>query len=270
MGRKISLAYLTIPGVNPLDQIKIAKDAGYDYVSLRTIPMGQKGEPQIKLEKDPALFRRIENALKEYEMPVLDVELVRVKEDLPNDFRSAFECAAKLGAKNVLSSVWTNDMEYAFDGISKIAEQGRDFGLNINLEFPIISGIRTLDSALEMVNRVNAPNLKILVDMLYAHWDHDDGEKIHSINPDKFGIIHLCDSPKDEQKYREKVDIMRGAREYVGMGAINLREILAALPANPCAIEIPNISYIAKYGRFGHAKKCLEHARRFFKECGLD
>jgi hypothetical protein len=40
MERKFSLAYLTIPGVDPFDQIRIAAEAGYDYVSLRTIPMG--------------------------------------------------------------------------------------------------------------------------------------------------------------------------------------------------------------------------------------
>ena len=37
MSRKFSLAYLTIPGTAPVDQIRIAKEAGYDFVSLRTI-----------------------------------------------------------------------------------------------------------------------------------------------------------------------------------------------------------------------------------------
>ena len=33
MARKFSLAYLTIPGTNPMDQIKIAKEAdGYDRI----------------------------------------------------------------------------------------------------------------------------------------------------------------------------------------------------------------------------------------------
>ena len=35
MSRKFSLAYLTIPGTAPVDQIRIAKEAGYDFVSLR-------------------------------------------------------------------------------------------------------------------------------------------------------------------------------------------------------------------------------------------
>ena len=43
MTRKISLAYLTVPGMDPLAQVKMASKAGYDYVSLRTIPMGQAG-----------------------------------------------------------------------------------------------------------------------------------------------------------------------------------------------------------------------------------
>ena len=49
MKRKYSLAYLTIPGVDPVEQIKIAKECGYDYVSLRTIPMHLPGEPEFLL-----------------------------------------------------------------------------------------------------------------------------------------------------------------------------------------------------------------------------
>ena len=46
MSRKFSLAYLTIPGICPQDQIRIAAEAGYDFVSLRTIPMYLPGEPE--------------------------------------------------------------------------------------------------------------------------------------------------------------------------------------------------------------------------------
>ena len=56
MSRKFSLAYLTIPGTAPVDQIRIAKEAGYDFVSLRTIPMHLPGEPEFLLHKDAKLF----------------------------------------------------------------------------------------------------------------------------------------------------------------------------------------------------------------------
>ena len=69
MGRKYSLAYLTIPGTDPVEQIRIAKETGYDSVSLRTIPMHLPGEPEFLPQKDPALFEAIRNALREYDMP---------------------------------------------------------------------------------------------------------------------------------------------------------------------------------------------------------
>ena len=69
MSRKFSLAYLTIPGTAPVDQIRIAKEAGYDFVSLRTIPMHLPGEPEFLLHKDAKLFEETRQALKEYDMP---------------------------------------------------------------------------------------------------------------------------------------------------------------------------------------------------------
>ena len=76
MSRQFSLAYLTIPGIDPIHQIQIAREAGYDYVSLRTIPMGLEGEPQVHLEDDPALFRAVRQALKDCGMKLLDIELI--------------------------------------------------------------------------------------------------------------------------------------------------------------------------------------------------
>lgn len=76
MTRKISLAYLTVPGMDPLAQVKMASKAGYDYVSLRTIPMGQAGEPQVHLENNPGLFASIQVALEETSLQPLDIEVL--------------------------------------------------------------------------------------------------------------------------------------------------------------------------------------------------
>lgn len=268
MARKFSLAYLTIPGVEAVDQIKIAAEAGYDYVSLRTIPMGQPGEPQNILERDPALYKKIQQTLKDYDMKMLDIELVRIKEGLPCDFRGAFEKGAALGATDVLSSVWTEDRNLAIESYGKICEQAQEFGLTVNFEFPRLAGIRTLKDTLAVRDAVGAANLKILMDMLYVHWDKVTGEDIKKIDPNKFGVIHLCDSPKDEAT-REIVEIMREGREYCGLGAANLPDILQALPANNCSIELPNSKYIKEYGAAGHAKRCLEHAKEVFAQAGL-
>ena len=96
-----------------MEQIRIAKETGYDYVSLRTIPMHLPGEPEFLLHKDPELFANVQKALKEYDMPLMDIELARVRPDLDIDeYEPAFEAAAKLGGTDVLGSVWARVTAY--------------------------------------------------------------------------------------------------------------------------------------------------------------
>lgn len=268
MSRQFSLSYLTIPGVDPLDQIKIAREAGYDYVSLRTIPMGQPGEPQVCLEKDPALFSAVKQALKDNEMKLYDIELVRVREDLPYDFRGAFEKGAELGATQVLSSVWTKDHSFAVERYGSICEQAAEFGLTINLEFPIVSGLISMQDALSVQEKVGADNLKVMLDMIYAHLDKVTVADIAAVDPSRFGVVHLCDWPKDTEGH-EMVHFVRAARAYCGEGCVDLENLLKALPARIYPIELPNAEQIEKLGALGHATRCLETAKSYFAAHGL-
>jgi sugar phosphate isomerase/epimerase len=123
MARKFSLAYLTIPGTHPVDQIRIAAEAGYDFVSLRPIPMHLPNEPLFQFDLDRQLFKDVRNALDQYNMKLMDIELARVREDLKvEDYESAFAAATELGATDVLSSIWTKDKEYAFKEFAKICD----------------------------------------------------------------------------------------------------------------------------------------------------
>lgn len=267
--RTFSLAYLTVPGTPPVELIRMAKEAGYDYVSLRTIPMGQPGEPQARLEKDPALFAAVERALKECGMKPLDIELVRIREDLLEDYRGAFEKAAELGATQVLSSVWTKDYSFAADRYAAVCEQAAQFGLTVNLEFPIVSELRTLRDALTMQEKVGAQNLKVMMDMIYVHLDGVKPEDIKAVAPEHFGVIHLCDWPKGFDG-GDPTPIVRGGRAYCGEGCVDLAGIIGALPdACPISIELPNLAEMEKRGALGHAARCLETAKSYFAAHGL-
>ena len=268
MSREFSLAYLTLPGVDAMEQIRIAGACGYDCVSLRTIPMGQPGEPQLILEGNPQTTRQIREQMARYNVRLLDIELVRIREDLPEDYRAAFEAGASLGATNVLSSVWTRDYAFAADRYGKVCEQAKEFGLTVNLEFPIVPCITTFDGAVEMKKQVGADNLKIFVDTLYGHYDKLTPEKIKSIPEEDYGIIHLCDCPKGAAQM-ELTHVVRAGREYCGLGEADLVSMLRALPKHPCSIELPNLANMEKYGAQGHAQRCLDAAKKLFAENGL-
>ena len=268
MSRTFSLAYLTLPGVDAMEQIRIAGQSGYDCVSLRTIPMGQPGEPQLILEGNPQKVKEIRQQMERFGVRLLDIELVRIREDLPEDYRAAFEAGAELGAKHVLSSVWTEDLSFAADRYGKICQQAAEFGLNVNMEFPIVSCLKTFDGAVALKKQVGADNLKIFVDTLYGHFDNLTPEKIKSIPAEDYGIIHLCDCPKGASNM-EITYVVREGREYCGQGEADLTSMLKALPDHPCAIELPNLANMAKYGPEGHARNCLEAAKKLFGENNL-
>lgn len=278
MSRKFSLAYLTIPGTNPMDQIRIAKESGYDYVSLRTIPMHLPGEPEFFLDKDPALFEATKKALKEYDMPLMDIELARVRPDLNIDeYEPAFEKAAELGGTDVLGSVWTRDVAYYTEQVGKIAEMAKKYGLKYNVEFLPWAGVRNLQAAITLVDAVGADNLYIMVDTLHAGRAGVTGAELARTDPKYFNFIHLCDGPAgpdgDPVLDNIKDDLMlftaREGRLYPGEGAMDIAGMVAGMPNIPLSIELPNLKRIEELGVEGHAKRCLDTAKAYFKEHGL-
>ena len=100
-------------GCPPPEMIYVAARAGYDYVSLRTIFMGLPGEPNYGLARNPELLEQTRRALDATGVRVHDIELARVKDGVdPRSYVPEFEIAAELGARAVLSSIWSADRAY--------------------------------------------------------------------------------------------------------------------------------------------------------------
>ena len=274
--RKFSLAYLTIPGIDPVRQIHIARETGYDTVSLRTIPMGLPGEPRARLAKDPALFKEVAAALDETKMPLLDIELARIREDLNvDDYEPEFEKGAELGASQVLLSVWTDwqkNRDFTIAQFEKVCDHAAKYNLTINLEFVCVAGIRTLAQALDLLDTAARPNAKIMVDMFHAFRAGLDPKELAAVPKNKLGIIHLCDAPAEvsDMDVPTMTPIMREGRLDTGEGASDIVGYVSAMPADaPVSIELPNSKEIAELGEVGHAKRCIETARKFFADHNL-
>lgn len=279
MARKFSLAYLTIPGVDPVSQIKIAKEAGYDYVSLRTIPMHLPGEPEFLPQKDPELFDAIQKALKEYDMPLMDIELARVRPNLDiEEYRPAFEAAAKLGATDVLGSIWSRDKAWYTDTAGKVADYAAEFGLKFNIEFLPWAGVRNLQEDITLVDKLGRDNVYVMVDTLHAGRAGVTAEELARTPRKYFNFIHLCDGPAgpdgDPVLDNIKDDLMlytaREARFYPGEGVMDIAGMVKAMPEIPLSIELPNLKEIEARGQAGHAARCLETAKAYFKANGIE
>ena len=279
MARKFSLAYLTLPGIDPVSQIKLAKEVGYDFVSLRTIPMHLPGEPEFLPQKDPELFEAIKKALKEYDMPLMDIELARIRPDLDiEEYRPAFEAAAKLGATDVLGSVWSRDRAWYTDTAGKVADYAAEFGLKLNIEFLPWAGVRNLQEDITLVDDLGRGNVFVMVDTLHAGRAGVTAAELARTPRKYFNFIHLCDGPAgpdgDPVLDSIKDDLMlttaREARYYPGEGAMDIAGMVKAMPEIPLSIELPNFKEIEARGHKGHAERCLETAKAYFKANGVE
>src|SRR5512140_455974 len=135
---EFSLAHLTVLGCAPSEMTYIAARAGYDYISPRLIMMGVAGEANhnYDLSTDREMFRQTKRALADTGLKVHDIELARIRDDLDvKTFLPAMEVGAELGAKHVISSIWTANQTLALERFAELCELGQRLGLTINLEF---------------------------------------------------------------------------------------------------------------------------------------
>ena len=267
MEYQFSLAHLTTLGFTPPEMTYIAAGAGYDFVSLRLIPMGVTGEADCR-PVDREMTRKTKAALDETGIKLLDIELARILADKdPKTYVPAMEAAAELGARHVISSAWTTDptdREFIIERYAEICDLARPFGLTVDLEFPTFSRLTNLQEAADIVRAANCSNGGILIDTLYIHFSNVHLDELTELPPDWFHFLHINDTIEKIPTTRDgMIHIARDERLYVGEGCIDFTAIFDRLPTIPLSIELPNAELVNELGYEGHARRCLVTAKQY-------
>ena len=266
MKKKFSLAHLTVIECAPPEMTYLASRAGYDYVSLRFIPLWTPGEPTY-LPEDKEMVRRTKAALDETGVKMLDLELARILADCdPKTYVPAMEVAAELGARHVIASAWTTDRtdhNFIVERYAEICDLANPFGLTVDLEFPSFSRLTNLAEAVDIVRAANRPNCGIMVDTLYVHFSRLNLEELDALPREWFHLAHICDAPKEIPTTREgMIHIARDARLYLGEGYIDVAAIVNRMPPMAYSIELPNVARVKELGYEEHARRCLQAAKQ--------
>lgn len=267
MTRQFSLAYLTVLGCPPDEMIEIAARAGYDFVSLRPIYMGLPGEPNYSLADNKALMRRTKKALADTGIKLLDIELARIYDGVdPKRYLPSMEAAAELGGRHVLSSIWTDDRNFAIERFAELCDLAKPLGLTVELEFVPIASVSNLAGVLDVLHTVKRDNAGVMIDMHHFHRSGDKVEDLDAVPREWFRFLHLCDAPaKIPDSVEEMTYILREARLYVGEGGIDIAGIVNRLPEIPCSIELPNTKRSKELGFEEFARRCLQSAKAYFE-----
>lgn len=263
---KFSLAHLTVLGCPPPEMAYIAAMSGYDYISIRPIYMGLPGEPNYDLANNKTMLQQTKTALKDTGLKVHDIELAKI-EDGRNvkQYEPAIEVAAELGAKSVLSSIWTSNRELYLEQFAELCDIAKKYGLNVDLEFVTWASVSDLKGAVEVIQFVNRENAGIMVDTLHFYRSRVNLEELDELPKEWFHFAHICDGPADIPTDKEGlIHTGRDARLYVGEGAIDIASIVNRLPEDIVySIELPHLERVAEFGNAEHARRCLQTAKDY-------
>lgn len=266
MSQKYSLAHLTVLKCAPPELIYIAAMTGYDYVGLRPIYMGLVGEPNYDLANNKEMLKDTKTALKETGIEIHDIELAKIEEGRNVDqYEAAIAVGAELGAKSILSSIWTLDEDFYLEQFSRLCDIAYKYGMNVDLEFVTWANVNDLESAAKVLKTVNKPNAGIMIDTLHFNRSRVELDELDSIPKDWFHFAHICDGPKEIPT--DKAGLIHTGRDerfYVGEGGIDIAAILNRLPEEIVySIELPHLKRVEVLGSAEHARRCLETAKNY-------
>lgn len=257
--RLLSLAHLSLIEATPLQLVRTAKAAGFDRADLRLSPATPTDRVYGKAEL-AELCRALPPLLDDTGLRIWDVEIIRVNDGTkPGDHLHLMEAAAILGAQRMKLVCDTEDHARGAEIVGRLCELAAPFGLTMDLEYMVFSGVKSLHAALNLVAAADCSNLRVLVDAL--HWVR--AGDIGAIGPahwDRLGYVQLCDGPLKGPAGRDALILeARAERMPPGDGEFPLDQLLEATPPHCVAsVEVPLPS---GQEPFAHAKRLREAAR---------
>ena len=229
----ISLASGVGPEFGPVDTIDAASAGGFDMVGLWVDPA----------EWTARHTRDARAALAATGLPLLDVEVIWLKPDVPLDgHRKVIDVGAELGAANVLCVSSDPDHARTAAQLHDLCRHAEGSGMRVALEFGIFTEVRDLRTALGILSRIDHPLKALLIDPIHVDRSGSAIAEIARVDPALLPYAQFCDAPAERPEPADFAAVIRDAidlREQCGHGALPLAALYQALPAGiPLAIEL--------------------------------
>lgn len=235
--RPLSLAAGTLPEFEPDVVARAAGEAGYHRVGLTVQPQ----------QWNATLARRVSQALTDWQLSVLDVEVVWIPAGaaLSDDHRRLVDIAGELSAANLLVVSQEADLRRAGAALHQLCEWAEPYGVRIALEFLMLTPIRTPAQALAVIEACGHPAAALLVDALHLARAGARPEDLAAVDPALISYVQLCDGrahcdATPEAYLADAVDL----RSAPGEGELPLAALLEQIPVEvPLSLEVRSRRY---------------------------
>jgi sugar phosphate isomerase/epimerase len=266
---RLGIELLSVFGMNPVEQVKLAADLGCGHIStgLTPFPVNPQGYAPWSLREDPALRREMIAVMRDRGVAVSLGEGFAVRPNVDvKDRGQDLDIMAELGARCLGGVAMDPDPARVTDQFGALVEMAAARGLQVTIEFSPGLAVGTLEEALALVGRLDRPNFKVLVDSMHFFRSGGEVATLAALDPGLIGYAQLCDAPR----VAVDPDYMREAtfeRLAPGAGELPLADFIAALPRDVViGLELPMLARaqagVSPTDRLGPA---VEAARRLIE-----
>jgi Sugar phosphate isomerases/epimerases len=113
-------------------------------------------------------------------------------------------------------------LEILTENIGEITRIGRPYGVRYRIEIICHTAFNSLDQALEVIRRVNAPNLGLVIDFWHLHGSgKQTPEDVSKLDPTLIYGVHFCDGVRGIPGQPRNEEVLRNA--LPGQGEVDLQ-----------------------------------------------
>lgn len=259
---RLSLGWLTLSGVTPLEQIAAAASADFSDVGLKFAR--RPGDTKPALSEKPWLFRDIAHSLSDNEIALLNMGGISLDGRPPLDWcKGALEAGSGLGARFVVAIVSDPERRRVVDHFASLCEECGKLGMSVVIEFFAYSTVRTIEEAHRIVTASEQENAGILVDALHLYRSGGSAESLRRIPSKQILLAHICDAPAQSPPQAGLSYEARHDRLDAGFGRLPLADFADSLPSQiPIEVVVPcrqyaNMAHRERAALAGNAARVL-------------
>src|SRR5437763_3166213 len=263
----IGLAALTVLELSPPDMVSCAAEAGFASIGLRLLPPTAE-EIQHPMIGDTPLVRETARRLNDTGIPVLDIELFRLKPDTQvENYRAALETGARLGAREALVAGNDPDEARLIDRFAAFCEMAQEYGMGANIEPMPWTDVRNFAQGLRIVEAAGRDNGGVVIDPIHFDRGGSRVQEIASAPARRLRYMQLCDAPAERPADTETLlHQARAERLMPGDGGLDLHAILRQAPPDiPLSLEIPMRTLTHTMPALERTRQMLAKTRRFLE-----
>lgn len=243
---RLTLVHLTAIDANPLVLLKAAAISGFDSIAPRLVSPGYEDRITPVIGNEPLIRDLIAHSNDlDIDIPYVDGLWIGPN-TIVADYESAFETAARIGAKRFLIVGVDHEESRFVDNFSAACELASRFGISLAIEFIPYSSIKDLRTARNIIRRAMAPNSGLVVDTLHLYRSGGTLEDLIDVEKDLISIFQVSDAPlrPDDDGVEGLRNEARKSRLYLGHGSLPLAEMIRFLPEDfSIGVEVPHASH---------------------------